>query len=82
MKELIESIQKNADKWQSFGFFAIATILVWSVFGVDFSHAHTWAEKNVPLFWSLFTIVAAIVLIVFAGWVAKNIQTTEDYYDR
>lgn len=82
MKDFIEYLYKSFSKLQSVGFFLIAAILVWSVFGVDLHHAHTWAEQHIPFFWSFFTIIAAIVLIFFAGWVAKNIQTSEDYYDR
>ncbi len=56
-------------------------IVVWSL-TVDTSHAHTWVEKHIPGFWSIFGIGACIVLIFFARWLASaGIERQEDYYD-
>lgn len=82
MKQLIESIENNIGALKTTGYIALCILLVWSVLGVDLHHAHTWAEQHVPWFWSLFTLLSAVVLIFFAGWVSKNIQTSEDYYDK
>ena len=50
---------------------------------VDRSHAHTWAEQNIPFFWSLFGFVAAAVIIGVARWFGQSgILTREDYYDK
>ncbi len=56
-------------------------IFLWSL-SVDTSHAHTWAEKYIPGFWSLFGIVSCIVLIFVARWFSSaGISKEEDYYD-
>ena len=56
-------------------------IFLWSL-TVDTSHAHTWAEKYIPGFWSLFGIGSCTVLIFFARWFSSSgIAKEEDYYD-
>ncbi len=50
---------------------------------IDKSHAHTWAEKHIPFFWSLYGFIAASAAIGIARWYGHSgIQTREDYYDR
>ena len=59
-----------------------AIMLVWSVVAVDTHHAHTWMEAHLPAFWSIFTLLACVVLIYFSRWFGKSgISTREDYYD-
>jgi hypothetical protein len=59
----------------------ITLIVIWSM-TVDTSHAHTWAEKVIPGFWSLFGLCACAVLIMVARLFGKSgIMTREDYYD-
>lgn len=61
---------------------AVAVMLIWTMVGVDNSHAHTWMEKHIPGFWALFTLGACLVLIFLARWLGKSgIMTREDYYD-
>ncbi len=56
-------------------------IVIWSM-SVDTSHAHTWAEKLIPGFWSLFGFLGCAIIILVARWFGKSgIQTREDYYD-
>ena len=56
-------------------------ILIWSL-TVDTSHAHTWAEKFIPGFWSLFGFISCVLLIFISGWLAKaGLSREEDYYD-
>ena len=60
---------------------AMAFIVLWSL-SVDTSHAHTWAEKMIPGFWSLFGLCSCAIVIMVARWYGKSgIQTREDYYD-
>ena len=60
-----------------------AAIVIWSLAAVDTSHAHTWAEKHIPGFWSIFGFLASCVLIFVARLLGRSgIQTREDYYDR
>ncbi len=60
----------------------IAAIMVWSL-TVDTHHAHTWVEKEIPVFWGLFGFCACIVIIFFARWFGKSgIKIREDYYDK
>ena len=59
----------------------MAAVLIWSI-TVDTSHAHTWVEKHIPGFWSIFGLVSCTVLIFFARWLASaGIEREEDYYD-
>ncbi len=56
-------------------------IVIWSL-TVDTSHAHTWVEKHIPGFWSIFAFLSAVVLIVVARWYASaGIEREDDYYD-
>lgn len=56
-------------------------IVIWSM-SVDTSHAHTWAEKMIPGFWSLFGLCGCAIIIMVARWYGKSgIMTREDYYD-
>jgi predicted tellurium resistance membrane protein TerC len=49
---------------------------------VDKSHAHTWVEQHIPLYWSLFGFVAASVIIGIAYWYGHSgIQARTNYYD-
>lgn len=58
-------------------------LIIWTVIFGDSSHAHTWAEKYIPGFWSLFTIAACTGLIYFVRWLRIiGLQTREDYYDQ
>lgn len=71
---------QQGTKWS--GFLLVAIILVWSIAGVDNHHAHTWAEKHIPWFWSLFTLTSATILIFVAKLASKNTEADEDYYDK
>ena len=63
-------------------FFGLAAaVVVWSL-TVDTSHAHTWFERFIPGFWSLFGLLSVLVLIFVARWLAgAGIAQEEDYYD-
>ena len=56
---------------------AVASLLV------DTHHAHSWAERHVPFFWSLFGFAAAVLIIGTARWFGRSgIQAPADVYDR
>ncbi len=56
-------------------------IVVWGL-TVDTSHAHTWAEKHIPGFWSIFGFVSCVVLIFVARWFSRaGVSREENYYD-
>jgi len=81
MIQLIDYLKERQKgvRYILFGIFA-ATFL-WSI-TVDTSHAHTWVEKHIPGFWSLFGIVSCIVLIFIARWLAQaGIAREDGYYD-
>jgi hypothetical protein len=45
-------------------------------------HAHTWAERRVPGFWSIFGFFACAVIILLSKWYGHlGIMTRENYYD-
>jgi hypothetical protein len=79
---IIDYLKEHAGAVKNSCYLGVAIMLVWSVIGVDNHHAHTWAEKYIPGFWSLFGMGACVVLIFFARWFGKSgIMTREDYYD-
>jgi len=82
MIQLIEYIKRHAQGAKFFAILTVAIIMVWSVAGVDNHHAHTWAEKHIPWFWTFFGLLSALVLIFFAKLVSKNVEASEDYYDK
>ena len=81
MTTLIEYLEKHGKLVRVLTFIATAGLLLWTVVGVDTHHAHTWAEKHIPFFWSLFALVSTVILIFFAGWFSKVIQKEKEYYD-
>jgi hypothetical protein len=59
----------------------IVLIVIWSM-TVDTSHAHTWGEKMIPGFWSLFGLASCAAIIMAARCLGKSgIMTRENYYD-
>lgn len=81
MTRLIEYLAKHPSIGRFALYLVTAFILVWSI-TVDTSHAHTWAEKFIPGFWSIFGLVSCVVLIFVSGWMAKaGLSREEDYYD-
>lgn len=81
MIRLIDSLKERHIGARYFFYGGIAGVLIWSLM-VDTSHAHTWMEKYIPGFWSIFAIVSCIVLIFFARWLAgAGIEREEGYYD-
>jgi len=60
----------------------LALLVVISIF-IDKHHAHTWAEKHIPGFWSLFGFLACVIIILVSKWYGHlGIMTREDYYDK
>jgi drug/metabolite transporter (DMT)-like permease len=80
--QLIDYLKQHQRTVSIIASIGIAVMLVWTMVGVDTSHAHTWMEKSIPGFWALFTLLACVVLIFFARWLGKSgIMTREDHYD-
>lgn len=66
--------------WLSYA--VLALLVLNDIFFVDKSHAHTWAEKHIWGFWSIFGFVACVLIIVVSKWYGHlGIMTREDYYD-
>jgi succinate dehydrogenase hydrophobic anchor subunit len=64
----------------SYGVLAFLVIL--DIVAVDKTHAHTWMEKYIPGWWSLFGFVACVLIIILSKWYGHlGIMTREDYYD-
>jgi len=79
--QLIDYLRSRLQALKYFFFGIIAAIAVWT-FRVDLHHAHTWAEKEIPVFWGIFGFVAATVIIFFSRWFGRGgIKAREDYYD-
>ncbi len=81
MIRLIDYLKQHQPTARYFFYGTIAVVLTLSLM-VDTSHAHTWMEKYIPGFWSIFAMVSCIVLIFFARWLASaGIEREEGYYD-
>ncbi len=81
MTQIIDFILEKRKIAAVFLVVLICAIFLWSL-SVDTSHAHTWAEKHIPGFWSLFGIASCIILIFVARWFSNaGISRGEDYYD-
>jgi drug/metabolite transporter (DMT)-like permease len=79
---LIDYLKQHQRTVKIITIIGVAVMLVWTMVGVDTSHAHTWMEKGIPGFWALFTLAACLVLIFLARWLGiSGIMTREDYYD-
>ncbi|MDW7774263.1 MAG: hypothetical protein SCH71_15365 [Desulfobulbaceae bacterium] len=82
MNKLIEYLQERLRIVIGTCYGLLALILAFSLY-VDKSHAHTWMEKYVPFFWSLFGFAAAAVIIGFVYWFGHSgIMVREDYYEK
>ena len=81
MIQFIDFIKKRGREALYLLYGIMAAIVIWSL-TVDTSHAHTWAEKYIPGFWSIFGLASCTVLIFFARWFrSAGIERQEDYYD-
>jgi len=81
MISLIDSLLERRSLLRYLFYVVVFGVIVWSL-TVDTSHAHTWLERTVPGFWSLFGLAACIVLIFAARWFGgAGIAREEDYYD-
>ena len=81
MIHLIEFFKNKPDIGRYLLYGVIFAIFVWSM-TIDKAHAHTWMEKYIPGFWSIFGFLSAVVLISVARWFASaGIEKEEDYYD-
>lgn len=60
----------------------LALLVVIDLIWVDKSHAHTWMEKYIPGWWSIFGFIACTLIIILSKWYGHlGIMTREDYYD-
>lgn len=81
MTNLIASLQARLKTVVILCYLALAVIAAVSML-IDTHHAHTWAEKHVPFFWSLFGFGAATVIIAVARWLGRSgIQAPVDFYE-
>ena len=79
--QLIDFLRNRLQLVTYFFFIGIAGIAVWSL-RVDLHHAHTWAEQHIPVFWGLFALISATLIIMFSRWWGRGgIKAREDYYD-
>ena len=60
----------------------LTLLVVIDIVFVDKEHAHTWVEKYIPGWWSLFGFGACVLIIILSKWYGHlGIMTREDYYD-
>ena len=80
MTNLLASLQAN-EKTVRAVCWALLAVFAGATFFVDNHHAHTWAERHVPCFWSVFGFGAAAVIIGVARWLGRSgIQTGPEVY--
>ena len=59
----------------------LALLILADVFFVSKEHAHTWAERYIPAFWSLFGFIGCALIVILSKWYGHaGIMTREDYY--
>ena len=65
--------------WAVLGLLILVDVLL-----VSKEHAaHTWAERHIPAFWSLFGFIGCALIIVLSKWYGHaGIMTREDYYEK
>lgn len=81
MIRLIDYLRARPQALKLGCYIVLGLVLCYSLY-VDKSHAHTWVEKHVPFFWSLFGFCAAGAIIGIAHWYGRSgIMTRTDYYD-
>ncbi len=63
--------------------YGLLLVIVHFAFAVDRYYAHSWAERYIPIFWSLFGFGAAVIVIFVARWFGRaGIYISSDYYDK
>ncbi|MGL1932017.1 MAG: hypothetical protein OCC45_09675 [Desulfotalea sp.] len=82
MIKIIDFLSKHIKRIRTFSVIGSAALLLWAAIKMDTHHAHTWVEMHIPDFWFLFASLSALVLIVISCLLGKNIQISEDYYDK
>ena len=83
MANFFNMLYKEARLVRTCCFIFAAGVLLWTLFFAAPEHPHTWLEAHVPAFWSIFTIVACLVLVIFSKiYGACGIKREEDYYDK
>jgi hypothetical protein len=86
-QSLVELIDYLRDRLQAviyccYGVLTLLVVLDLIPAVVDKSHAHTWMEKYIPGWWSIFGFVACVLIIILSKWYGHlGIMTREDYYD-
>ena len=79
--QFIDYLRERLQGVKYFFFGSIVAIGIWTL-QVDLHHAHTWAEKHIPVFWGIFGIASAMAIIFFSRWFGRGgIKAREDYYD-
>jgi len=81
--KLIDFLRDRLRQVIRFSYCVLALLMAVDIFFVDKHHAHTWAEKHIPAFWSLFGFLACVIIIIVSKWYGHlGIMTREDYYDK
>lgn len=83
LAKLIEYLRNRlkAVVWVCCGVLALLVVL--DCFLVDKEPAHTWVERHIPAWWSIFGFVACALIVILSKWYGHaGIMTREDYYDQ
>ncbi|MBN2426805.1 MAG: hypothetical protein JXK94_00555 [Deltaproteobacteria bacterium] len=77
----LEKMEKNQDVMKGIGLIGLGLLIIFDTVWVGKEHAHTAAER-IPAFWSMFGLVACLVIIIFSKWLGHlGIMKREDFYD-
>ncbi len=81
MTKIIEYLQARLKIVIGTCYVLLAGIVVFACM-IDRTHADTAEGRALPIFWSLFGFIAAVIFIGVARWYGHSgIMTREDYYD-
>ena len=77
----LEKMEKNREVLKGLGLIVLGLVIIFDTVWVGKEHVHTRIER-IPAFWSLFGLVAGVVIIIFSKWLGHlGIMKRENFYD-
>lgn len=77
----LEKTEKHPDVLNGITLIVLGLLIVFDTLWVDKDAVHTSLEK-IPAFWSIFGLIACVVIIIFSKWLGHlGIMKQENFYD-
>lgn len=82
MKNLVVIIEALRSKTVKRAAYMVLILLVVVDFFIPRHETYFWGD-NIPAFWSLFGLIACVLIIVVSKWIGHHgLMKDEDYYDK